>query len=44
LNPAELAADVNRSAMEKGIVLVELRSVRARLEDRYLSMVGGNHE
>jgi ABC-2 type transport system ATP-binding protein len=41
-DPIELAADVNRRAMESGIVLVELHPQRARLEDRYLSMVGGN--
>jgi ABC-2 type transport system ATP-binding protein len=41
-DPMELAADINRRAMAKGIVLVELRPVLARLEDRYLSMVGGH--
>jgi ABC-2 type transport system ATP-binding protein len=41
-DPVELAADINRRAMENGIVLVELHPRRARLEDRYLSMVGGN--
>lgn len=41
-DPMELAADINRKAMDTGIVLVELRPVRARLEDRYLSMVGGS--
>jgi ABC-2 type transport system ATP-binding protein len=39
--PIELAADINRKAMDEGIVLVELRPVSAKLEDRYLSMVGG---
>jgi ABC-2 type transport system ATP-binding protein len=41
-DPIELAAEISRSAMGKGIVLVELSHVRAGLEDRYLSMVGGN--
>jgi ABC-2 type transport system ATP-binding protein len=41
-DPIELAADINRRAMDSGIVLVELHPQRARLEDRYLSMVGGN--
>lgn len=41
-DPIELAADINRRAMTDGIVLVELRPVRTKLEDRYLSMVGGN--
>jgi ABC-2 type transport system ATP-binding protein len=41
-DPVGLAADINRRAMDSGIVLVELQPQRARLEDRYLSMVGGN--
>ncbi len=41
-DPVDLAADINRSTMEGGIVLVELRHVREGLEDRYLSMVGVN--
>ena len=41
-DPVELAAHVNRRAIDIGIVLVELHPQRARLEDRYLSMVGGN--
>jgi ABC-2 type transport system ATP-binding protein len=41
-DPIELAADINRSAMDNGIVLAELGHVRAGLEDRYLSMVRGN--
>jgi ABC-2 type transport system ATP-binding protein len=40
----DLAAEINRSAMENGIVLSELSHVSAGLEDRYLSMVGGNHD
>jgi ABC-2 type transport system ATP-binding protein len=43
-NSTDLAAEINRSAMENGIVLSELSHVRAGLEDRYLSMVGGNHD
>lgn len=43
-DPRVLAADVSRSAMGRGIVLTELRHVRAGLEDQYLSMVGGSHE
>jgi ABC-2 type transport system ATP-binding protein len=39
-----MAADINRSAMDDGIVLAELSHVRAGLEDRYLSMVGGSHD
>jgi ABC-2 type transport system ATP-binding protein len=42
-DPMDLAADLNRRAMDTGIVLVELRRVPARLEDRYLSMMGGTH-
>ncbi|CAN5311374.1 ABC transporter ATP-binding protein [soil metagenome] len=41
-DPIELAAHINRLAMHKGIVLIELCHVRAGLEDQYLSMVGGN--
>ena len=40
-DPRRLAAAVNRAAFEAGVVLVELRPVRTTLEDRYLSMVGG---
>jgi len=36
-----LAAWINRSAHDAGIVLVELGPVRASLEDRYLELVGG---
>jgi ABC-2 type transport system ATP-binding protein len=43
-DPTPLAADINRSAMDNGIVLAELSHVRAGLEDRYLSMVEGNHD
>jgi ABC-2 type transport system ATP-binding protein len=43
-DPMALAADINRSAMEGGIVLAELSHVRAGLEERYLAMVGGNHD
>jgi hypothetical protein len=39
-----MAADINRSAMDDGIVLAELSHERAGLEDRYLSMVGGSHD
>jgi ABC-2 type transport system ATP-binding protein len=39
-----MAADINRSAMDEGIVLAELSHERAGLEDRYLSMVGGSHD
>jgi ABC-2 type transport system ATP-binding protein len=39
-DPIALAADINTRAMESGIVLVELHHKRARLEDRYLSMLG----
>ena len=42
-DPVEMAAHINRRAMDIGIVLVELHPRRARLEDRYLSMVGANH-
>jgi ABC-2 type transport system ATP-binding protein len=42
-DPIELSADINSRAMKDGIVLVELRPERAKLEDQYLSMVGGNH-
>lgn len=39
--PRELAAAVNRSASDGGIVLAELRVVRTSLEDHYLTMVNG---
>jgi ABC-2 type transport system ATP-binding protein len=42
--PTHLAAEINRLAMDEGIVLAELTPVRAALEDRYLSMVGGSHD
>jgi ABC-2 type transport system ATP-binding protein len=35
------AADVNRSAFDAGIVLVELSPLRTTLEDRYLDLVHG---
>jgi ABC-2 type transport system ATP-binding protein len=38
--PAQLAAALNRAAMEEGIVLSELYRSRAGLESRYLSLVG----
>jgi ABC-2 type transport system ATP-binding protein len=38
---AGVAAAVNRSAFDAGIVLVELSPQRTTLEDRYLSMVQG---
>jgi ABC-2 type transport system ATP-binding protein len=37
-----LAASVNRTAFDAGIVLVELSPLRTTLEDRYLSMVNGD--
>jgi ABC-2 type transport system ATP-binding protein len=37
----ELAASVNRTAFDAGMVLVELSPLRTTLEDRYLSMVQG---
>ena len=37
-----VAADVNRAAFDAGMVLVELHPLRTTLEDRYLSMVGGD--
>jgi ABC-2 type transport system ATP-binding protein len=43
-DPTAVAADINRSAMDRGIVLAELGHVRAGLEDRYLAMVGGGHD
>ena len=36
-----VAAHVNRAAFDAGMVLVELRTVRTNLEDRYLSLVTG---
>jgi ABC-2 type transport system ATP-binding protein len=44
LEATSLAAEINRAAMDDGIVLAELTHVRADLEDRYLSMVGGTHD
>jgi ABC-2 type transport system ATP-binding protein len=38
---ADLAAWINRSAFDHGIVLSELHPLRTSLEDRYLSMVQG---
>jgi ABC-2 type transport system ATP-binding protein len=35
-----VAADVNRAAIDEGIVLVELHHARAGLESRYLHLVG----
>jgi ABC-2 type transport system ATP-binding protein len=37
----ELAASVNQTAFDAGMVLVELSPLRTSLEDRYLSMVQG---
>ena len=37
----DLAASVNRTAFDAGMVLVELTPLRTTLEDRYLSMVQG---
>ena len=42
-DPRALGADINRAAMDGGIVLGELSHARAGLEETYLSMVGGNH-
>jgi ABC-2 type transport system ATP-binding protein len=39
--PRLLAADLNRSAAEAGLVLVELRLERMNLEERYLTMANG---
>ena len=42
--PAEarsVAAEVSRAAAAAGVVLVELRTERKNLEERYLAMVGG---
>jgi ABC-2 type transport system ATP-binding protein len=36
-----VAAAINRAAFDAGMVLVELSPLRTTLEDRYLSMVGG---
>jgi ABC-2 type transport system ATP-binding protein len=44
VDPTALAADINRSAMQSGIVISKLSHVRAGLEERYLSMVGGSHD
>ena len=38
---ADLAAAVNRTAFDAGMVLVELSPLRTTLEDRYLTMVHG---
>ncbi len=40
-DPRALGADINRSAMDNGIVLAELHHSRAGLEETYMSMVGG---
>jgi ABC-2 type transport system ATP-binding protein len=37
-----VAAEINRAAFDAGMVLVELSPLRTTLEDRYLSMVGGD--
>ena len=39
--PRALSAEVNRSAGDAGIVLVELGQTKTTLEDRYLTMVNG---
>jgi len=36
------AAEINQAAFDAGMVLVELNPLRTTLEDRYLSMVGGD--
>jgi hypothetical protein len=40
-NPREVAASLNKVAMEDGIVLVELHLRRPNLEAQYLSIVEG---
>jgi ABC-2 type transport system ATP-binding protein len=40
-DPGDLAASVNRTAFDAGMVLVELSPLRTSLEDRYLSLVQG---
>jgi ABC-2 type transport system ATP-binding protein len=42
--PEDVAAHVNRAAFDAGIVLVELALQRTTLEDRYLSLVGGDSQ
>jgi ABC-2 type transport system ATP-binding protein len=37
-----VAAEINQAAFDAGMVLVELSPLRTTLEDRYLSMVGGD--
>jgi ABC-2 type transport system ATP-binding protein len=39
-----LAAELNVAAMDGGVVLAELRTVAATLEDRYLAIVAGEDE
>jgi ABC-2 type transport system ATP-binding protein len=41
-DPRGFAASVNRAAADGGIVLAELHVARRSLEDRYLTMVGGD--
>jgi hypothetical protein len=38
--PTAYAAQLNRSAMQAGITLVEIKSHQATLEDTFLSMIG----
>jgi ABC-2 type transport system ATP-binding protein len=38
------AADVNRTAAAEGVVLIELRTERMNLEERYLTMVNGGKQ
>jgi ABC-2 type transport system ATP-binding protein len=43
-DPHHLAAELNVAAMDAGVVLAEVRTVAATLEDRYLAIVAGVNE
>jgi ABC-2 type transport system ATP-binding protein len=43
-DPHRIAAELNVAAMDDGVVLAELRTAAATLEDRYLAMVAGETE
>jgi ABC-2 type transport system ATP-binding protein len=43
-DPHHLAAELNTAAMDAGVVLAELRTAAATLEDRYLAIVAGASE
>jgi ABC-2 type transport system ATP-binding protein len=43
-DPHGLAAELNGAAMEAGVVLAELTTPAATLEDRYLAMIAGGSE